>query len=390
MYTSRMSAVKRGVTLLLIAGVLAALAGAGVVQAGTVGAPAAPRSAAADEPGAGRVPIGISTGFSIYTRPQALEDDVARMSSLGVRRIRVDISWPAVQPTESGALNWAPVDSVVGAARARGMHVLAVIGYVPDWALRGPAGDRHPSPELFGNFVRAAANRYANDVLAWEIWNEPNQKANWNGAAGGGPDPAVYAELVGAASRRIKAVNDSATVVVGAFAPLAQNPPQSLSPQVFLERFYDRVRATGGDGIDLRDFDAVSTHPYTYSKPVYYADGHESYSEWAVKIPELRAEMVENGDSAKRIWITEYGAPTGPAECERSVSARVQSDMVTRAIAEARSRSYIGPLYVYSLRDRGGVSPGEECIEQFFGLFRADGDEKAGATDLRAYIRQNG
>jgi hypothetical protein len=77
----------------------------------------------------------------------------------------------------------------------------------------------------------------------------------------------------------------------------------------------------------------------------------------------LRSLMVAHGDSAKKIWITEFGAPTGSG----GVSEAQQSDEISQAIAFAKQTSWIGSFYVYSWED-GSTDT--------FGLLGPDGTQK--------------
>src|SRR5438128_12551629 len=84
--------------------------------------------------------------------------------------------------------------------------------------------------------------------------------------------------------------------------------------------------------------------------------------------PSLRSVMVANGDGNKKIWMTEFGAPTnGPSGS--SVSEPAQAAMLTKAYSLAGSYSWAGPLMWFSLRDQGTDT---FTIENFFGMVRYD------------------
>src|SRR6476469_921849 len=51
----------------------------------------------------------------------------------GATWMRVLISWDKVEPMP-GAFDWGYVDHWINGTRARGMKVLGVIAYTPDWA----------------------------------------------------------------------------------------------------------------------------------------------------------------------------------------------------------------------------------------------------------------
>lgn len=74
-------------------------------------------------------------------------------------------------------------------------------------------------------------------------------------------------------------------------------------PDTFLTQAY---AAAGG----LPMWDALAIHPYT--QPVMPASQLPQFGGWAT-VPTLRNLMINNGEGAKKIWITEIGAPSGAA-----------------------------------------------------------------------------
>ncbi len=68
--------------------------------------------------------------------------------------------------------------------------------------------------------------------------------------------------------------------------------------------------------------------------------------------PSLRSVMIDNGDAAKQIWATEFGAPTdGPAGSH--VSEDTQAKMLSRAYSVWSKYDWAGPLFAYQGRDHG-------------------------------------
>lgn len=57
-------------------------------------------------------------------------------------------------------------------------------------------------------------------------------------------------------------------------------------------------------------FDALSTHPYAF--PELPATQNPKSGGWNLT-PAVRKVMTDNGDGAKAVWFTEFGAPTGAA-----------------------------------------------------------------------------
>ena len=297
--------------------------------------------------------VGFSPGFSIMYQPLAeLRRDLRGMYRVGARRLRIDVSWALVE-WERGRFDWSRPDRVIREARAAGLSVLAVIGYVPPWA-QTPTGAVRPA--LFARFVDQASRRYARSVGAWEIWNEPNLERFWDPR----PNPAAYARLIAAAAPRIRSNAPRALILVGALAP-AVDADTELSPETFLRRFY---RAIPRHSV----FDGISVHPYSYpAMPL----GDEQWNTFH-RLPEIRAVAVRAGDRDVRVWLTEYGAPTGASD--RSVTPRRQAAMLVQAVREARRLRLLGPLYLYSYRDAGAAAHDPESN---FGVVDHSGRAKA-------------
>ena len=76
--------------------------------------------------------------------------------------------------------------------------------------------------------------------------------------------------------------------------------------------------------------------------------------------------MAANGDSAKKIWITEFGAPTSGTT--QNVSDAEQSNELVQAISQVKQLSWIGSLYVYTWQD---------VPDEGFGLLTVGGAQKS-------------
>ncbi len=112
-------------------------------------------------------------------------------------------------------------------------------------------------------------------------------------------------------------------------------------------------------------FDAVGDHPYTFpADPDTGSLG--AWGEMDLTSPSLRSLMTAHGDVAKKIWITEFGAPT---EAQ-------QTTELTQAITAARNTSWIGAFYIYTWSDQFGGDG--------FGLLDSDGSPKPAYTAVTA------
>jgi polysaccharide biosynthesis protein PslG len=316
--------------------------------------------------------FGVAAGGAIHNEdPVTLGRDLNAIQRLHAAWLRVDINWATIQDHGPASYNWAPIDRVVQGATARGLKVLGTINYTPGWARPGgTAATYGPDPARYAAFAATAARHYAAmGVHSYEVWNEPNQSGAWTPK----PDPAAYTQLLKAAYPAIKRSDPGATVLTGGTGP-APNDGTQIGPMDFLSAVY----ANGGAGF----FDAVAQHPYTFPD---YPGGAQYWSPWYQMYgtaPSLRSLMIAHGDGAKRIWATEFGAPTnGPSGSY--VSEATQARMVTKAIAAWRRYPWAGPLFFFQGRD---LSSNRSSRENFFGFLRHDFSPKPAFAAYQAAV----
>lgn len=290
-----------------------------------------------------------------FLPPEQLNRQMDLIAASGARWVRLGVVWSVVEQ-QRGAFDWSSSDRVIDSASRHGLHVLGLITYTPSWA-SGSGDDKVAprDPTDIRAFARAAATRYApRGVHAWEVWNEPNISATWAPR----PDPVAYSQLLGTVATQVRAVDASATIVSGGLAPAPDAADgTTVGPATFLRRMY----ASGAAG----SFTAVGLHPYSFPFLPLQA-GTSSFNAF-LRASVLRSIMVENGNSDKQIWFTEFGAPTGSSQ--DAVSEQVQADSLVAAYSQVERWSWAGPLFCYTLRDSG--TDGRDR-EQNFGLLRAD------------------
>jgi hypothetical protein len=297
---------------------------------------------------------GIAAGGAIQFRGASDRSrELNGLQASGARWIRFDIAWSDIQAKGPDSYDWARYDAVIRAASSRHIDVLGMIGYTPAWAAPpGATSDKFPPRDTadYARFAAAAVRRYAPiGVHTWEIWNEPNNPGFWKPA----PRLDQYARMLEQSYAAIKAVDPTATVLPGGTAP-ESTTSDSISPIDFLRGLY-------ADGAG-RSFDAVAAHPYSFHALPSDYEPSSAWSQLDRTTPSLRSVMVDHGDGQKKIWATEFGAPTSDA----GVTDAQQAAMIAEAYAIFRSEPWAGPLFVYTYRDSGDR----------FGLLRHDGTRK--------------
>lgn len=316
--------------------------------------------------------IGIAEGADLYFMSHAdVERTLEAMQSLGVQDVRIAIFWADVE-AEEGVFDWARVDQMVEAAHRRGMGILGTMLYTPDWAGAGGLTG-HPDPAKWGAFVTQVAERYAGRISAYEIWNEPTTTLFWDPA-----DPAVYTDLLKAGYQAIKGVDASAVVIAGSVVAGPTRPDGStMSPVDFLQGMYD----AGAHGY----FDAISYHPYLFSMPFSGGQNQPHFDYPIEQLDAMRALMVEHGDGALKVWITEYGQPTTTLTDGSVLTEAQQAAFIADLLRTWQSVEGAGPVFLYNLRDTqtGGSNPDDNL-----GLYQSDWTPKAAAAALAALIRE--
>ncbi|GAB05999.1 hypothetical protein GII30_04265 [Gordonia amarae] len=313
--------------------------------------------------------VGFAEGGTLLTKsPATLDRDFAAARRLGMTWVRVEINWRIVE-NRRGRYDWRNVDKVVGSARRHGLSVLGLVTFAPPWAA-DPAGaflpgSRPKDTAAFGRFAGIAAGRYARSISTWEVWNEPNLPLFFSPR----PDTGIYGRVLRAAYPAIKAARPGATVLSAGLS-VANDTAATIAPRTFVRRLYDQ-------GL-RRYFDGIALHPYTFP----YTPATDPNGNWA-DITEVRSVMLARGDAGKKIWITEFGAPTGTAA--DAVSPARQAVILREAITTARRLPYVAqPFFVYTIRDTG---PNAANREDNFGLLRANGSQKPAAAQVRRLTR---
>jgi hypothetical protein len=290
------------------------------------------------------------------------------MQAMGVNQVRILIPMAYVEPSQ-GVYNFATTDYIVNAANQRGMAVLGVLNSTPAWAI--PAGQPvfstpPASNAVFASFASAVATRYAGEISAYEVWNEPNTASFWTPT----PSAADYVKLLQATYTAIKAADPNATVIAAGLISLPNNGSFSTNPIDYLSQMYQ----AGAKGY----FDAVAIHPYQFTVP-FSQGGPYGDAAPINQVAAMHAVMVANGDGNKLIWSTEYGEPTAPAY---GITDATQASFTQDYLTAWSQISYAGPSFIYTTVDINSASTDPN---QTFGVVRSDGSWKPAAYVIQQW-----
>ena len=311
------------------------------------------------------------------SRPD-VDHEIDVLKAAGAQYLRANVNWIALEPDRKGVVDagaLATYDYAIDRAVAAGIQIVMPISDgVSYWASGDPrkytdaAGDRHwdrfyPPADFadYGEVAGVVARHFAaRGVHIYEVWNEPNIAHSWSS----GPNPAQYVQMLAAAYPAIKAGDAQSTVLLG-----------GLSKNDF--SYLEGVYRAGGE----RYFDAVAVHPYTYGvdptvtwKGVNAGEDPNRLS-WNSfpAIQEIRRSMDAFGDTAKPVWITEFGYST--TSHDGGVSEARQADFLTKAYAYLEQFPWVKALLWYSARNSPFYGDAD-TYEGQFGLCTAGWREK--------------
>ncbi len=310
------------------------------------------------------VPILGNVGFAVgveVSNSQAPGDLAKSAADLGATWVKVVANWKLIEKTK-GTLDYAALDAAINAYSAAGLKVLVTLTNAPDWARSTQNEDGPPNDlKIFSTFVTDIATRYKTKVQAYEVWNEPNLRRNWNGRQLGGGS---YIELLRLAYAAIKSSDSAALVISAGLAPTGFNDGvNAVDDRTFLKQVY----AAGLTAFS----DAVGAHPNGWANPPdsTCCQASPGVTGWFNSrsfyfrdtLTDYRQIMKDNRDNSKFLWITAFGWGSADGVADESsvnenkfgfvkfTSQAKQAQYLTRGFEIGRDLAYVGPMFAYNL-----------------------------------------
>ncbi|MGN0178668.1 MAG: cellulase family glycosylhydrolase [Monoglobaceae bacterium] len=325
-------------------------------------------------PGGDNSNLGVQTHFAFKTREQP-EEASKHIAEAGFGVIRDELYWVNGDSGDLSNPTYSIPDytqKTLQYAKANGLKVLLNINYVHVGYDYGKFPTSTFAIDRYAKYCAYVVNElekmgYGDTVLAYEIWNEPNLKANGFVNTSGTPaadgdtrniTAAEYKNLLKAAYAKIKEADQNAIVVGG-----------SLTSQYYDDYDNDLVYdpEDGQTGFDFmsdllegwsnndRFMDAISLHPYTYR--LTYPDETPAGT-FLEQIAQAK-DIINNAGADLPIWVSEFGF-SSYADASNSISERMQATGIARAVVQSRSRECIGLMSIYNYREKGEGNGKEE------------------------------
>ncbi|MFB3896846.1 MAG: hypothetical protein ACE14V_11160 [bacterium] len=207
-------------------------------------------------------------------RDDKLREPFARMVKLaGVPWVRERIAWHAVEE-QPGKFDWKQYQTVADTLSVEGIHISQIWHDSPAWA-----NDTKTNLALIADlrdvyrFSKTASAHFANQIQAWEVWNEPDVSF-WQGLAD------RFAGVQKAAYLGIKDGNPNAVVLNGALC---------IGVHPFAHNLFESGIAPYMDIFNWHDYAPPSTFP--------------------MQLREYRRNIAYADLADKPAWLTEAGLP---------------------------------------------------------------------------------
>ena len=368
-------------------------------------APALTAPAAAAPPQSGTAPeaprpsqhaSNVEYGINVFLAGNAATTprDLALVNRLDFGWQKSLFQWRSIEGEGKGEFDWRDADRVVAASNAAGVKIIARIDFQPGWARRDGASNGPPDEyRHYADFIRAFVERYKSGsprgtVHAVEIWNEPNIDREWGGATIDAAQAADYVRLLELAYKAAKSADPAVTVVSAGLSPTCTDDETARPDDVYLQWMYDAGAAAY--------FDVLGAHGAGYDKPPSASPDESAARHNGCRVftfrrvEDLRAVMERNGDTAKPVWLLEFGWTTdrqNPAYSWFAVSPETQGEYLVAAFQWAREHwsPWIGLMTVWNLPDPNW---GRDREEVWWAIANPDGSARPALTQLIAARRE--
>lgn len=357
---------------------------AGIYPDPTALIPTAPSGNVARQPFSLSVPhqnVGYSMSAT-FLFDGGMDADMQQVTSAGFTTVLQQFPWKLLNPSP-GQYDWSQSDAIMAASARHGLNVIARVDEQPSWvAVNFPGVVATPPPNVqdYASFLSAMATRYKGQVLAYQIWNEPNLWYEWGGH--GKMSATGYTALLKAAYTAIKAADPQAVVIGGNMTPTGTNDGDvAIRDTDFLQQMYQ----AGAKPY----FDVLGAHAAGYGHAPNAAPGSDpanpDRSFYFRRVEDLRAIMVQNGDSGKQMWLTEFGWTidnVNPAYSWYGVDERTQANYLVQAYQLGKTYPWMGMMSVWNFNFAWMSPPPDE--KSFWSIMNPDHTPRQAYASLQA------
>jgi hypothetical protein len=285
---------------------------------------------------------GVNTFLEDEVEPTKRERQLQMSKDAGFGWIRQQFRWDDLEISARGDFMdrrnsavvsaWDKYDNIVSLTEKYNVKIMARLGSPPKWSQAKDALPGYEPPidtADFVNYAKAVAGRYRGRITTWQVWNEPNLYPEWGNLP---PNPEAYTDLLCKTYRALKEVDPANTVIMGALGPTFEISERNLTDYIYLQRMYDAGAGKCFDILSVQGYGLRSSPADQRMRATFINFNHPLY---------LREIMVNNGDAAKPIWISEMAwnpVPNTPDIKDRDRFGEVTDEQAARYTVEAWER----------------------------------------------------
>ncbi len=339
---------------------------------------------------------GFDYGIIAYFNADNITQVTQQINQLGLHWVKVRVDWFAIEP-EQDNLDFSELDLIVNTLDSAGLNILFTVTNAPAWS-RTSQNEMGPPEDLnlFFEFVQTLATRYSGRVDAYQIWEEPNLRRNWN--CDRRMCDTDYLFMLGESYKFIKQIDPNALVISAGLAPTRFNDRfNAIDDRLYLETLYSRGLDTVTDAIAIHPGGEANPPRATCCNP---APGVESHYENDVfyfleNIQAYHEIMEKYGDTNTPLWVTKFGwgtgeditAPTNANQPHYSInytSLSEQAVYIPEAFDLGKELGYIGVMFLDNLNgciEDQGIGLAELC---YTSLLAPDGNPRPAFTAVQA------
>jgi polysaccharide biosynthesis protein PslG len=333
-------------------------------------------------------------GVQIHLHREDLDQIFYHLRALDVGWVKVQVSWKLHQPAPDRydeELFWE-LDRLISRAAAHDIAVMLSVAKAPEWSRPTTEEDGPPTDyRLYEAFMRYLAGRYPGQVAAYELWNEPNLRREWNGSPLSAAD---FVRLMGYGAAGVRAVDAAAVVISGAPATTGINDGvTAVDDRLY---FQQMVAAGAADFVDV-----FGVHPYGWANPpgssLLFAahspapshNNHPSFFFWDT-LADYHAILNDAGYGDRQLWVTEFGwgsfdrfdyAPPPEALFMAHVNEWQQAEYILGAYELVTEWDWVGPLIMWNLNFAPTIGPA--FSESGYSILRPDGSSRPAYYSLK-------
>lgn len=342
-------------------------------------------------------------GIEVFLNNQDVNALSSQLTQLDLQWVKITVSWRQVEANR-GQLDLSEIEAAVNAFDAAGLNILLTLTGAPDWARESANNDSRILGEdgppddmaLFGTFAGTVAGRFKGRVDAYEIWNEPNLRREWNSPKHK-LGVASYILMISEGARAIKNADPDAKIISAGLAPTGFNDGlNAVDDRVFLQDLFSNSVT--------EMVNAIGAHPNGWANPPDSTccnqpagvDTHFDNRRFFFQdtLNDYRQIMIRNNASNVPIWVTSFGwgssegnVLVAPGATNNFLSYTSQSEQalyIPRAFELGMTSGVVGPMILNNL-NACQADQSEDC---FYSLIDASGAARPAFNAVQSINKQ--